>query len=86
MFDKKGNIGIALVVVVALFIIIAQVVDLASRECSLDNDCDSESYCGSDFQCHKYPSIEKINYVPAALVLGFCIIAAAFILRSKKSE
>jgi hypothetical protein len=82
--NKKGNLGVAIVIVIALFIVFAQVVDFATRECSLDKDCESDSYCGSDFQCHKYPTIYESNYLPAALILGFCVVAGAIILRWKR--
>jgi hypothetical protein len=82
--SKKGNLAVAIVVVIALFIVMSQVVDIATRECSLDKDCNSDSYCGSDFQCHKYPTIYESNYIPAAFLLGICIVGAAIILRWKQ--
>jgi len=82
--NKKANIAIAIVVVIALFVIFSRIVELAQRECGGDKDCNSDSYCGSDFQCHKYPVITHMDYIPAALVLGLCIVVAAVILRWKK--
>ncbi|MFA6888805.1 MAG: hypothetical protein WC254_04900 [Candidatus Woesearchaeota archaeon] len=83
--NKKGaGVVVAIIVVIALFILFSKVIDLATRECSADKDCTSDSYCGSDFQCHKYPVITHTNYIPAALILGVCIVVAAAILRWKK--
>ncbi len=86
--NKKGSGGgapiiFSLIVVVALFIVFLKVVDLATRECSVDTDCNSDSYCGSDYKCHKHPVITQASYVPAALILGICILAAAYIIRKK---
>jgi ABC-type antimicrobial peptide transport system permease subunit len=83
--SKKGaGFLIAVLVVIAFFIILSKIVDLSTRECSQDRDCASDSYCSSDFRCHKYPVITEVNYVPAALVLGLCLVIAAIILRWKK--
>ena len=83
--NKKGMaLAVAIIVVIALLIILSKVVELAQRECGGDKDCNTESYCGSDFRCHEYPTITKNNFLPAALVLGACIVAAAVILRWKK--
>ncbi len=82
--NKKGMaLAVAVIVVIALFIIFSKVVELAQRECGGDKDCSGDSYCGSDFRCHEYPVITQVSYVPAALILGFCIVVAAFILRWK---
>ncbi len=83
--SKKGQgFVVAIIVVVALFIIFSKVIELAQKECNADKDCTYDSYCGSDFQCHKYPIITHISYVPAALIFGLCIIIAAVILRWRK--
>ncbi|MBI5072932.1 hypothetical protein HZA99_03875 [Candidatus Woesearchaeota archaeon] len=83
--NKKGIAPIifSLIVVIALFIVFLKVVDLATRECSVDTDCSSDSYCSSDYKCHKHPVITQSSYVPAALILGICILAAAYIIRKK---
>lgn len=84
MSKKGGGFVVAIIVVIALFIIFSKVIELAQKECSADKDCPSDSYCGSDFQCHKYPIITQVSYIPAALIFGLCIIIAAVILRWKK--
>ena len=83
---KKGaaEFAVAFIVVLALFIVFAKIVELNGRECSKDSDCNNDSYCGSYFQCHKFPVITQVTYIPAAMILGVCIIAGAWILRKKK--
>ncbi len=85
--NKKASGGspiiFSLIVVIAFFVLFLKVVDLATRECSVDTDCNSDSYCGSDYKCHKHPVITQVTYIPAALIIGICILAAAYILRKK---
>ncbi len=83
---KASEYVFAIIVVVAIFIIFSKIVDLANRECSHDSDCNSDSYCGSDFRCHKFPVITQVTYIPAAMIVGACILAAAFLLRKKLSH
>lgn len=86
IYGKKAGaeLAVAFIVVLALFIVFGKIVELSGRECSKDSDCNNDSYCGSDFQCHKFPVITQVTYIPAALILGVCIIAGAWILRKKK--
>lgn len=86
--NKKASGGgspiiFSLIVVIALFVLFLKIVDLATRECSVDTDCNSDSYCGSDYKCHKHPIITQVTYIPAALIIGICILAAAYIIRKK---
>ncbi len=89
--NKKGSGGgapiiFSLIIVIALFILFLKIVDLATRECSVDTDCNSDSYCGSDYKCHKHPVITQVTYIPAALILGICILAAAYIMRRRNAD
>lgn len=81
--NKKANAVVLVIAIIALLIIFWKIGDLASRECSLDKECNEESYCGSDFKCHKYPTITKHNYVPAAFIIGVSVVIAAYILKRK---
>lgn len=57
-----------------------------SKECKSNAQCPSDMYCGSDFSCHAYPSIQTkvvYNWTPAAIIVGLCIIAAAFVFRKR---
>ena len=89
--NKKASGGgapiiFSLIIVIALFIVFLKIVDLATRECSVDTDCNSDSYCGSDYKCHKHPVITQVTYIPAALILGICILAAAYIIRKRSDS
>lgn len=77
---------IPIVVVIALVIILAQAVNIMGRECSKNKDCDNDEYCGSDFKCHKYPTINQNNFIPAAAIVAAGLIGAALILRWKKKD
>ncbi len=85
--NKKGMALAVVAVVLALTILAIYIVGVATRECNSNNDCAAASYCGSDFSCHEYPSqvvVENNKFVISALILGVCLIIAAYVYRAGK--
>ena len=86
--NKKGSIGLVVVaVILALVILGVFLVSIASRDCNANKDCAENSYCGSDYECHQYPDeivVTENNYVPAAIILSFGLMLAAYIFRTGK--
>ena len=84
--QKKGAIIIPIVVALALVIILWNIVGTITKECTGDRQCNVNEYCGSDFKCHEHPQITNNNFIPAATIMGFAIIAAAIIMRWRKKK
>lgn len=89
MLGKKANGVVVILLIIVIIFIIAWGVSKSGRECSNNVDCGTDRYCGSDFRCHDIPAIEKTvvehDYIPAALIIAMGMIAAAIILKKKKS-
>ena len=89
--NKKSETGllIILIIIIVLFFF-GWLINVSQRECKTNRDCGSESYCGSDFSCHQYPAIQKTvveyNFFWPALIIGFAIVAAAWIFRQPRQE
>ena len=90
-FSRKSEAGLVviLIIIIVLFFF-GWLVNVSQRECKTNRDCGSEAYCGSDFACHQYPAIQKkvveYNLFWPAIIIGFAIVAAAWIFRQPRQE
>ncbi len=82
---KKGSIALgAVAVCLALVILGTFLISIAQRECESNRDCAENAYCGSDYECHEFPDklvVKESNFLPAALILGFSLLGAAYIFK-----
>lgn len=87
---KKGNTAAAVLGLILVLLIVLWGLSFLGRECSSDYDCGKDRYCGSDFKCHDFPviikEVTKNELLWPSIILGGCIIVAAFIFRSKKEN
>ena len=91
LFNRKGDAAlvIILIIIIVLFFF-GWLINVSQRECKTNRDCGTEAYCGSDFSCHQYPAIQKTvveyNLFWPAIIIGFAIVAAAWIFRNPRQE
>ena len=82
--DAKGSMALAIVAVLLAMIVLGVfLVNVAMRDCNGNQDCPANAYCGSDYECHEFPQqivLKQSNLWPA-LILGICLIIAAYIFR-----
>lgn len=82
--DKKGKALEAVAIIMALTILGFFLVSTYMQECKSNKDCSENAYCGVDHECHNYPDkivVKQNNFLPAAIVLGVALIAAAYIFK-----
>jgi len=83
--DRKGSVVVGILVVIIIVIAVLWIIDWGSRDCRTDTDCPQGYYCGSDFECHEHKVVQitqEIDYTTPAVILGICIVAAAWILKN----
>ena len=85
--NKKSEAATLIILVIVVVLLIGWIYNVSQRECITNKDCGAESYCGSDYSCHTYPTINKTiveyNLFWPAVIIGFAIIIASFILKNK---
>lgn len=89
MINKKGDIGLGVIIVIILIILfLGWLVSQGWKECRSNSECKDNQYCGSDFSCHEIPVIVKteqvappVDYTSVAWIIGFCLIIAAIIMK-----
>jgi len=85
---KKGSVAVSIVaIILALVILGIFIINIALRECNSNRDCPDNAYCGSDYECHYYPKeivYTKSAYLWPTIILGICLIVAAYIYRGGK--
>lgn len=83
--DKKGNALGVVAVIMALTILGIFLVSSYSQECKSNRDCSENAYCNTKHECVEYPDkivMKQNSFLPAALVLGVALVAAAYIFRN----
>lgn len=85
-FNKKANIGIAVLITVIVLIVLWWLLGYATRQCSYDSQCLSDNYCGSDFKCHQHKVVERnvvvTDYSTPAAIIAIAVIIAALIIKT----
>tara|TARA_Y100000310_G_scaffold159115_1_gene158575 strand:- start:2424 stop:2702 length:279 start_codon:yes stop_codon:yes gene_type:complete len=88
--NKKGSAGYVVTIILLVAVItVGLMINYSNKECTSNTECAQDAYCGSDFLCHSFPDKlvvkqSKNNFLPASIIIGASILAAAIIFKKRE--